>query len=116
MNFLNDEQMITAIKQGDETAINDVIKKYAKLMWFIASSILHKVESDQDIEECVADVLVYLWRNQENMMCGAEGSKCGLQWLPEAKLSINIGNYQICLAMSLTCLLFMREMALFQFR
>lgn len=62
---MNDEKIISAIQRGDEVVINDVITKYSKLLWSIASSILHNVASDQDIEECVADVFVYLWENPE---------------------------------------------------
>ena len=43
----------------------NVITKYAKLMWSIASSVLRNAASDQDIEECVADVFVYLWKHPE---------------------------------------------------
>ena len=58
MKFLSDEKVVGAIKHGNEEAINHVITKYSKLMWSIASSILHKVASDQDRDECVADVYV----------------------------------------------------------
>ena len=62
---MSDEKVVGAIKHGNEEAINHVITKYSKLMWSIASSILHNVASDQDIEECVADVFVYLWKHPE---------------------------------------------------
>ncbi len=62
---MNDEKMINAIRCGNEVAIGEAITKYSKLMWSIASSVLHNVASDQDIEECVADVFVYLWKNAE---------------------------------------------------
>lgn len=58
-------KIIEAIKAGDEVTINYVINKYFKLMWSIVSSILKNVASTQDIEECVADVFVYLWENSE---------------------------------------------------
>lgn len=63
MRFLNDEKIIKAIRDGDETAINYVINKYSKLMWSISGSVLKNAASIQDIEECVADVFVYLWEN-----------------------------------------------------
>lgn len=62
---MSDEKVVGAIKHGNEEAINHVITKYSKLMWSIASSILRNVASDQDIEECVADVFVYLWKHPE---------------------------------------------------
>ena len=62
---MTDEKIISAIARGDEAAIHAVITKYSKLMWSIAGSILHNVASDEDIEECVADVFVYLWKHPE---------------------------------------------------
>lgn len=62
---MSDEKIVEAIRHGNEEVISNVIAKYSKLMWSIASSILHNVTSDQDIEECVADVFVYLWKHPE---------------------------------------------------
>lgn len=60
---MNDAKIIAAIKTGDSAAINNVINKYFKLIWSIVSAILKNVASTQDIEECVADVFIYLWEN-----------------------------------------------------
>lgn len=60
---MNDEKIIKKIKNGDESAIDYVITKYSKLMWTIAGAILKNVASAYDIEECVADVFIYLWQN-----------------------------------------------------
>lgn len=62
---MSDEKIICAIKRGNEIAISNVITKYSRLIWSITNSILHNVASIQDVEECVADVFVHLWRNQE---------------------------------------------------
>lgn len=62
---MNDEKIMRAIKDGDEATINYVINKYFKLMWSISSAILKNVASVQDVEECVADVFVFLWQNPE---------------------------------------------------
>jgi len=62
---VNDTQTITAIKHGDESTINYIINKYSKLMWSIAGTILKNVGTTEDIEECVADVFVYLWQNPD---------------------------------------------------
>lgn len=74
---MNDEKIIKAIKNCDEATIDYVITKYSKLMWSIASAILKNVASAQDVEECVADVFVYLWQNPEKydaQHCFALGS------------------------------------------
>ena len=60
---MNNTQIIFGIKSGDETAINYAINKYSKLMWYIAGAVLKNVASTEDIEECVADVFIYLWKN-----------------------------------------------------
>ena len=62
---MNDERMITAIKNRSEAAINEVITKYSKLLWSIAGTILHNIGSTQDVEECVADTFIYLWEHPE---------------------------------------------------
>lgn len=40
------------------------IQKYSRLLWKVAASVLSRA-SAQDIEECVADVFIYLWQNPE---------------------------------------------------
>lgn len=65
VNNLNDEAIAAALKQGDAAAMDTVITKYSKLLWSIASPILSPVSSVQDIEECVADVFIYLWQNPQ---------------------------------------------------
>lgn len=62
---MNDERVITAIKNRNEAAINEVIKKYSKLLWSVAGAVLHQIGSTQDIEECVADAFIYLWEHPE---------------------------------------------------
>ena len=62
---MNDEKTIQAIQSGDEQAIDNVITKYSKLLWSIASAVLKNAASAQDIEECVADVFIYLWQHPE---------------------------------------------------
>ena len=65
MNFLNDERMITEIKNQNEAAINEVITKYSKLLWSVAGAVLNNIGSTQDVEECVADTFIYLWEHPE---------------------------------------------------
>ena len=62
---MNDDKLISAIKHGSEAAMDEVMTKYARLLWSIASAVLHNVATDEDIEECVADVFVYLWQHPE---------------------------------------------------
>lgn len=62
---MNDEKIIQAIRDGSETAIDHVITKYSKLMWSIVSAVLKNIASEQDMEECVADVFIHLWNHPE---------------------------------------------------
>ena len=62
---MNDEKIITAIKNRNEAAINETITKYSKLLWSVAEAVLSHVGSVQDVEECVADTFIYLWEHPE---------------------------------------------------
>lgn len=62
---MRDEDMIRAIQAGDESAICRAMDRYSKLLWSIASAVLSKTASVQDIEECVADAFIYLWQHPE---------------------------------------------------
>lgn len=62
---MKDENIVSAIQQKDERAINYVIHKYIKLIWSIVSAVLKNVSATEDLEECVADVFVYLWQHPE---------------------------------------------------
>jgi len=55
--------MIAAIENRSESAINDAMNKYSRLLWSVAGAVLNNIGSVQDVEECVADVFVYLWEN-----------------------------------------------------
>ena len=62
---MSDVQIIDGIKNGNEAAMGYAMDKYSKLMWSLAATILVNAASAEDIEECVADVFVYLWQNHE---------------------------------------------------
>lgn len=62
---MNDKKIISAIADRDERMLAFVVKKYSKLLWKIAASILINAASAQDVEECVADVFIYLWQYPE---------------------------------------------------
>lgn len=63
---MNDERTITAIKNRSESALNEAITKYSKLLWSVAGAVLAHIGSTQDVEECVADTFIYLWEHPEN--------------------------------------------------
>ena len=62
---LNEKKIISAIAARDERMLAFVVQKYSKILWKIAASILINAASVQDVEECVADVFIYLWQYPE---------------------------------------------------
>lgn len=62
---LNDKKIISEIINRDEQMLAFVVRKYSKLLWKIAASILINAASVQDVEECIADVFIYLWQYPE---------------------------------------------------
>ena len=65
VSVLSDKKIILAIAARDERMLAFVVQKYSKLLWKIAASILNNAASAQDVEECVADVFIYLWQYPE---------------------------------------------------
>lgn len=62
---MNDERTILAIRKREADAINEVIKKYSKLLWSVSGAILNNIGATQDVEECVADTFIYLWEHPD---------------------------------------------------
>ena len=65
VSALNDKKIISAIIDRDEQMLAFVVQKYSRLLWKIAASILINAASIQDVEECIADVFIYLWQYPE---------------------------------------------------
>ena len=82
---MNDTQIIIGIKSGNESAISYAMKKYSKLMWSIAATILINASNAEDIEECVADVFVYLWQNHDKYNEQRGGLKTWLSAIAKSK-------------------------------
>jgi len=55
--------MIQEISDGKQDAFLYMIETYSKLLWVVVSSILATVGTPQDIEECISDVYVHVWKN-----------------------------------------------------
>ena len=58
---MKDEKVMLGIAMRDEKVIAYVIQKYSKLLWAVVYPILGAACSEQDVEECVADVFIQLW-------------------------------------------------------
>lgn len=82
---MNDNQIIHGVKNGTVAAIHYAIHKYSKLMWHIAGTVLKNVASAEDIEECVADVFVFLWENPDKFNAQRGNLKSWLSIVAKSK-------------------------------
>ena len=88
---MKDEKLIDAISKGDESAIKYIIEKYSKLLWSVVLPILETVSSEEDAEECIADVFIYLWEQPSRF----DSSKGSLKsWLCMVARSKAIDRYR----------------------
>lgn len=62
---MNDRKIISAIIHQDEQALAFAVQKYSRLLWKTAASVLANAASVQEVEECVADVFIFLWQHPE---------------------------------------------------
>ena len=60
---MQDKKLASELKKRNEAAMSRLIDQYAKLLWSVAGAVLHGVGTAQDVEECVADVFIYLWED-----------------------------------------------------
>jgi len=60
---LQDDILIQKLKEGDRGAFSYMANTYSKLLWVVAGGILGAVGTTQDIEECISDVYVHVWKN-----------------------------------------------------
>ena len=88
---MRDDKIVTKIKNGDGAAVNEAMNKYSRLVWHIASTVLRNAVPVEDIEECVADVFVYLWQNHDKY--DAERGKLK-SWLSAVAKSKAIDKYR----------------------
>ena len=59
---MDEVELIDMIRSGKEEALNYIIETYSKLLWIIVGGILNNVGTSEDIEECVSDTYMNLWR------------------------------------------------------
>jgi len=58
--------LIEDILRRDEDAFSELFQSYAKLLWTVAGGVLsYCTGGEQDIEECVSDAFIELWRHPE---------------------------------------------------
>ena len=62
---MQEKNIIDAIKAGDEQAMQKIICRYSRLLWSIVGAVLSQVGITEDMEECVADVFIDLWKHPQ---------------------------------------------------
>jgi RNA polymerase sigma-70 factor (ECF subfamily) len=56
------EEIRSRLLSKDEKILELLIERYHKLLWLIAESTLSGIGGSEDVEECVSDVYIRLWR------------------------------------------------------
>ena len=59
---MQDDILVEKIKNGDQEAFKHMIEMYSKLLWVIVGGILGNIGTVQDIEECISDVFIDIWK------------------------------------------------------
>ena len=62
---MQDSILIKKIINGEQDAFTYMVESYSKLLWVVVGGILNNVGTTQDIEECISDVYVHIWKNPE---------------------------------------------------
>ena len=83
--------MLTGLKAGNERALDAAILSYSRLLWSIARAVLYNVGTTEDMEECVADAFIQLWKSS-SMLNEARGNI--KTWLCVAVKSRAIDRYR----------------------
>ncbi|MDR3277357.1 MAG: sigma-70 family RNA polymerase sigma factor [Oscillospiraceae bacterium] len=59
---MTEEALIKRLRRGDSEAFLDMMDTYNRLLWGVAGGILKDAGTAEDVEECVSDVYLDLWR------------------------------------------------------
>ena len=60
---MNDEELLQRLISGEQDAFIYMIDTYSKLLWVVVGGILSNIGTTQDIEECISDVYIHVWKN-----------------------------------------------------
>lgn len=59
---MHDDVIIQKISNGDQEALSYMMDTYNKLLWVVVGGILGNIGTTQDIEECISDVFIEVWK------------------------------------------------------
>lgn len=60
---MEERKLMDLISSGDTQAYIQIMEKYNKLLWVIVGGILNNTGTSEDVEECISDVYLSLWKN-----------------------------------------------------
>ena len=60
---MTEDKLVEIVRSGDRDGYFNIVEKYNKLLWVIVGGVIGVVGTAEDIEECVSDVYISLWRN-----------------------------------------------------
>lgn len=60
---MHTDELIQKLLNGEQDAFSYMIDTYSKLLWVVVGGILGGIGTVQDIEECISDVFVQVWKN-----------------------------------------------------
>lgn len=60
---MDEEKLTQLFRSGDPELFIQIMETYNKLLWVVVGGVLNNVGTSEDIEECISDVYVSLWRN-----------------------------------------------------
>ena len=61
---MDESMVINLLRADDPEAFIEIIESYNNYLWVIVGGILNRVGSRADVEECISDVYLRLWRNR----------------------------------------------------
>ena len=64
---MTEKQMLTGLIAGDERTLDAAISAYSRLLWSIARAVLRNIGTTQDMEKCVADAFIQLWKSSASL-------------------------------------------------
>ena len=60
---MTEKQLLFGLRAGNERALDAAIEQYSRLLWSVARPILRNIGTVEDMEECVADAFIQLWKS-----------------------------------------------------
>jgi len=63
---LDNERLVEILQSGSREEFIHIMQAYNKLLWVIVGGVLSGVGSAEDMEECISDIYVALWRDPKS--------------------------------------------------